>query len=87
MTTLAGTETRAPTSRSVAVSRSVSPSALEQHIGQDRQGLARLDHVVNHLETFEERITIHTDFHVRSPLFGEEKEKNFVVVRYVGRCG
>jgi hypothetical protein len=36
---------------------------LEQHVRQHRQRLTRLDHVVRHLETTDERITIHMYFH------------------------
>ena len=75
LTTRAGTATRTPTSRSVAVRRSRSVSGLDQDIGEDRHGLARLDDVVNHLETPKKRIAIHMDFHKRLQLLREEERR------------
>ena len=49
---------------------------LEQHVRQHRQRLTRLDHVVRHLETTDERITIHMHFHktLRCSVIEEEKK-------------
>ena len=49
---------------------------LDQYIGEDRHGLARLDDVVNHLEASEKRVAIHMDFHKRLQLLKREREKN-----------
>ena len=66
--TRAGIETRAPTSRSVAVSRDAALFGLEQHIGENRQRLPGLDDVLDHLEPFEERVAIQMTSMKGSPL-------------------
>ena len=74
LATFAGTDTRTPTSRSVAVSRTESTEASTKHVGKDGQGLSRLDDVVHELQTPDEGITIHMDFHRDSPLFRKERK-------------
>ena len=86
-TTRAGIETRAPTSRSVAVSRTVSLVGLEQDVGEDRQRLPGLDDVLHHLEALEERVTIQDDFHEDLRCCFREDKDNFVEVVVVERCG
>jgi len=54
--------------------------ALEEHVGEDRQRLARFDDVVNHLETLEEGISVHTDFHVNLRWLGRKKKYVVVIV-------
>ena len=48
---------------------------LDQYIGEDRHGLARLDDVVNHLEAPEKCVAIYMDFHKRLQLLRREERK------------
>jgi len=50
---------------------------FQQHVGQDRQRLPWLDHVVGHLQPPHERVTIHMHFHKSLRCSGiERKQKN-----------
>src|SRR5262249_43273116 len=60
---------------------------LEQHVGENRQRLARLDDVLNHLEAFEERVAVNHYFHEVLQCCLEEERNNFVVVVVVEWCG
>src|SRR5262249_48724744 len=60
---------------------------LEQHVGENRQRLTRLDDVLDHLEALEERVAINHYFHEVLQCCLEEERNNFVVVVAVKRCG
>ncbi len=60
---------------------------LEQDVRENRERLPWLDDVLNHLEAFEERVTLNHYFHEVLQCCFEEERNNFVVVVIVERCG
>src|SRR4029077_14425856 len=60
---------------------------LEQDVRENRERLPWLDDVLNHLEAFEERVTLNHYFHEVLQCCFEEERNNFVAVVIVKRGG